>query len=217
MGQENYSAMRKAMVVSQLRTSDVSDLRVIAVMSEIAREDFVPAASRNVAYSDRGVSVGEGRSLNAPLSTGLLINVAGINKTDNVLIIGAATGYSAAVVSKLAGSVLALEHSAKLATQAKTNLTNYDNVRMEKGNLAGGFAAAAPYSVILIDGIVEHVPDVLTDQLHDDGRLVAAISDNGIARLALGRKAGGSIGYQYFADCGGCILPSFEQPKSFRF
>lgn len=217
MGQENFRAMRKAMVVSQLRTTDVSDPRVIAVMADIPREDFVPAANRSVAYADRGVAIGEGRALNTPLATGLLINVAEIHNEDNVLIVGAATGYAAAVVAKLAGSVTALEQSAKLVTKAKANLELLGNVTVKKGKLADGYNEGAPYTVILIDGVVDYVPQALLDQLADKGRLVAAINDGGVSRLALGRKAGGYVGYQYFADCGGCILPGFEPVKGFEF
>lgn len=217
MGQENFKEMRKAMVVSQLRTTDVSDPRVVAAMADVPREEFVPAANRSIAYSDRGVAVGEGRSLNTPLATGLLINAANVRSNDNVLIVGAATGYTAAVISKLSDSVVAVEQSAKLVAKAQSNLDGHGNVSVEKGKLADGFAKGAPYSVVLIDGIVEQVPDALTDQLEEGGRMVAAISDSGISRLALGKKAGGTVSYQYFADCGGCVLPGFDKPKSFEF
>ena len=217
MGHENFKEMRKAMIVSQLRTTDVSDPRVIAAMSHVPREDFVPAASRSVAYSDRGVNVGEGRALNAPMATGRLLNVAELSKNDNALLIGAATGYTAAVLAQIVGSVVAVEQSGKLATKAKNNLGGFDNVRVEKSGHANGFAEAAPYSVIIIDGVVDQIPNTLTDQLSADGRLVGAIIDQGVARLAIGHKAGDSMSYQYFADCGGTILPGFERAKSFIF
>ncbi|GAB5481850.1 MAG: protein-L-isoaspartate O-methyltransferase [Parasphingorhabdus sp.] len=217
MGHENFKEMRKAMVVSQLRTTDVSDPRVIAAMSHVAREDFVPAASRSVAYSDRGVTIGDGRALNAPLATGRLLNTAELKKDDNVLLIGAATGYTAAVVAQLAGSVVAVEQSSKLATKAKNNLSELDNVQVEKASHSDGFAESAPYSVIIIDGTVDAISNALVEQLQPDGRLVGAIMDNGVARLVIGHKAGGTIGYQYFADCGGVALPGFEQAKSFSF
>lgn len=217
MGQENFKEMRKAMVVSQLRTTDVSDPRVIAAMADVAREDFVPTANRAIAYSDRGVAIGEGRSLNTPLATGLLINAADIRGDDKVLVVGAATGYTAAVVSHLTDSVVALEQSAKLASKAQTNLSANKNISIEKGKLSDGFDKGGPYTVILIDGIVEQVSTALNDQLAENGRMVVAISDSGVSRLALGQKAGGTVSYQYFADCGGCVLPGFEKPQSFEF
>ncbi len=217
MGQENFKQMRKAMVVSQLRTTEVSDPHVIAAMSHIAREDFVPAAQRSFAYADRGVQIDEGRALNAPLTTGRLLNVAHVTKADNVLLIGAATGYTAAVLAPLAGSVTAVEQNAKLAAMAKKNLAGVDNVKVETGSHADGWNASAPYSVIVVDGLVEQIPQTLIDQLSPDGRIVASILHDGVPRLALGRTAGGHVGYQYFADGGGCPLPGFEIAKSFKF
>ena len=217
MGHENFKEMRKAMVVSQLRTTDVNDPRVIAAMSHVAREDFVPAASRSVAYSDRGVSVGSGRALNAPLATGRMLTAAELSKDDNVLLIGAATGYTAAVLAQLVGSVVAVEQSANLAAKAKDNLAGLDNVRVEEAAHADGFAKGAPYSVIVIDGIVDQVPATLIEQLSADGRLVGAINDKGVDRLAIGHKVGNSLSYQYFADGGGIALPGFERVKSFSF
>lgn len=217
LGQENFKQMRKAMVVSQLRTTEVSDPRVIAAMSHIAREDFVPAAQRSFAYADRGVQIGEGRALNPPLTTGRLLNVVHATKEDNVLLIGAATGYTAATLAQLAGSVVAIEQNAKLAATAAKNLAEFDNVQVETGNHADGWAQSAPYSAIVIDGLVDEIPLALVDQLAPDGRIVAAVMNDGVSRLALGRTAGEHIGYQYFADCGACPLPGFEKAKSFKF
>lgn len=217
MGQENFKQMRKAMVVSQLRTTEVSDPRVIAAMSHVAREDFVPAAQRSFAYADRGVQIGEGRALNPPLTTGRLLNMAHVTKADNVLLVGAATGYTAAVLAQLAGSVTAVEQNAKLAAMAKKNLADFDNVRIETGNHAEGWEPSAPYSVIVVDGLAEQIPQAVTDQLAPDGRIVAAVMHDGVSRLALGRTAGGHVGYQYFADGAGCPLPGFEIAKSFKF
>lgn len=217
MGQENFKEMRKAMVVSQLRTSDVSDPRVIAAMSHVAREDFVPAAQRSFAYADRGVQIGEGRALNPPLTTGRLLNVAHVTKDDNVLLIGAATGYTAAVLAQLAASVTAVEQNAQLSSAAEKNLAGSDNIKIETGHHADGWAQTAPYSVIVIDGLVEQIPQGLINQLAPDGRIVAAVMNDGVCRLALGHTAGDHVGYQYFADCGACPLPGFEKPKSFTF
>tara|TARA_R110000787_G_scaffold3020_11_gene12226 strand:- start:31511 stop:32164 length:654 start_codon:yes stop_codon:yes gene_type:complete len=217
LGQENFKQMRKAMVVSQLRTTDVSDPRVIAAMSHVPREDFVPAAQRSFAYADRGVQVGEGRALNPPLTTGRLLNVAHVTKNDNVLLIGAATGYTAAVLAQLAGSVTAIEANAKLAATAKKNLAGVEGITIETAEHVDGWSKSAPYSVIVIDGVVDQIPQTLVDQLAPDGRIVAAVMNDGVSRLALGRTAGEHVGYQYFADCGGCPLPGFDKAKTFTF
>ncbi len=217
MGQENFTQMRKAMVVSQLRTTDVSDPRLIAAMSHIPREDFVPAGRRSFAYADRGVKIDEGRVLNPPLTTGRLLNMARVTKADNVLLIGAATGYTAAVLAELAGTVTAVEQNPKLAATAAKNLADCTNVTIETGTFTDGWRASAPYSVIVVDGLAEQMPQTLVDQLAPDGRIVAVILHDGVPRLALGRAAGSHVGYQYFADGGGCPLPGFEIAKSFKF
>lgn len=217
MNNLSFDMMRKAMVDSQLRPSDVNDPRIIRMMSHVARENFVPVSHRDVAYADRGIKLGEGRFLNAPLATGLLLNVAALKPQDTVLLIGAATGYAAALISPLVQSVTAVEQSATLADEAKKNLAAFDNIHVENSNHANGAPAGAPYSVIVIDGTIETTPDQLTGQLADDGRIVASIMDRGVARLAIGEKAGGMIGYQYFADCGSTPLPGFEKAKAFQF
>ena len=217
MGQENFTQMRKAMVVSQLRTTEVSDPRLIAAMSHIPREDFVPVDRRSFAYADRGVQIGEDRALNPPLTTGRLLNMARISKADNVLLIGAATGYTAAVLAELAGSVTAVEQNPKLVAIAEANLAGYENVKVETGALAEGWRSSSPYSVIVVDGLAEQIPQTLVDQLAPNGRIVGVIVNDGVPRLALGRAAGGHVGYQYFADGGGCPLPGFEVAKSFEF
>ena len=217
MGQENFEQMRKAMVVSQLRTTEVSDPHLIAAMGHVPRENFVPAARRSFAYADRGVQIDEGRALNPPLTTGRLLNMARVTKADNVLLIGAATGYTAAVLAQLAGTVTAVEENSKLAAMAEKNLAACANVKVETGRLTDGWSPSAPYSLIVVDGLVEQIPRSLADQLTPDGRIVTAMLHDGVPRLAFGRAAGGHVGFQYFADGGGWPLPGFEIAKSFTF
>src|SRR5688572_20533022 len=115
MTEQNYQAMRRAMVESQLRTVGVNDPRVIAAMDAVPREDFVPAARRATAYADASIPLGSGRALNPPMTLGRLLTEAKLAGDERVLLIGAATGYAAAVVARLAASVVALEEGATLA------------------------------------------------------------------------------------------------------
>ena len=119
MTEQNFEAMRRAMVESQLRTTGVSDPRVIAAMAETPRERFVPAERRALAYTDRPVTLGEGRALNPPEATGRLLTAADVRPADHVLIVGAATGYTAALLARLAGHVAALEEDPALLAQAR--------------------------------------------------------------------------------------------------
>lgn len=215
--EHNYTSMRNAMVDSQLRTSDVNDPRVIAAMLAVPRERFVPAGRRDVAYIDRPVKLADGRSLNPPVATGRLLVAADVQPTDNVLLVGAATGYAAALLAQLGGKVTALEEDAALAAQARDALAGVANVSVVEGPLNAGAAQAAPYDVILVDGAVELLPAALVDQLAEGGRLAVALAENGVTRLSIGRKDGGAFGMDSFADCETVPLPGFAKPKSFTF
>jgi protein-L-isoaspartate(D-aspartate) O-methyltransferase len=214
MTDQSFEAMRRAMVESQLRTTGVNDPRVIAAMSAVPRERFVPEERRALAYMDRPVALGGGRELNLPEATGLLLTAAQVTRRDRVLLVGAATGYTAALLQQLAGIVVALEEDARLAGVARGLL---QNVEIVEGPLNQGWSAAAPYDLIFIDGAIEQVPDALIDQLAEDGRLAAAIRENGATRLGLGRKAGTGFGMDLFADCEASPLPGFAKPKTFVF
>jgi protein-L-isoaspartate(D-aspartate) O-methyltransferase len=214
MTDQSFEAMRRAMVESQLRTTGVNDPRVIAAMSAVPRERFVPEERRALAYMDRPVALGGGRELNLPEATGLLLTAAQVTRRDRVLLVGAATGYTAALLQQLAGIVVALEEDARLAGVARGLL---QNVEIVEGPLNQGWSAAAPYDLIFIDGATEQVPDALIDQLAEDGRLAAAIRENGATRLGLGRKAGTGFGMDLFADCEASPLPGFAKPKTFVF
>lgn len=217
MSDLDFEAMRRAMVDSQLRTNAVNDPRVTAAIEAVAREAFVPAERRALAYVDRAVPLSGGRAMNPPLVTARLIVEAGIAATDRVLVIGAASGYAAAILAGLAQSVVALESDAALVAAAKTQLKGLANISVVAGDLAKGHAKAAPYDVILIDGAVEDLPDALVRQLADGGRLACAVIDGGVSRLCVGHKAGGAFGLSAIVDADAVILPGFEKPKGFRF
>lgn len=217
MTEMNFETMRRAMVASQLRTNAVNDPRVIAAMSSVPRERFVPAERQTVAYVDRPVPLGNGRALNPPATTGLLLTEGAVRASDRVLLIGAATGYTAAVLAELAGHVTALEVDTDLATQAQAALGGSPKVTIVTGPLEAGWQAGAPYDLILVDGAVEQVPDALVDQLTPDGRLATGLVDGGVLRLALGRKAGGGFGLRVFADEEAVRLPGFQRPQGFTF
>lgn len=215
------AAMREAMVSSQLRTTGVDDLRVIGAMATVAREDFVPAAAGALAYRDATVSLGRGRFLNTPLATARLINEAGILAEDRVLLIGAATGYAAALVARLGARVTAVEEDGELLATARVALAATDlgggTVELIEGSLAAGQAAGAPYDVLLIDGAVEELPDALVAQLRVDGRIATGLVDRGVTRLATGRRTEGGAGTMAFTDAECVVLPGFARAPAFRF
>ncbi len=209
--------MRKHMIESQLRTSDVNDLAVLAAFAKVAREAYVPTDSAGFSYMDRSIPLGEGRSLNPPVTIGQMLVEADIAKTDTVLLIGAASGYTAELVSHLAHHVTAIEESPRLAATAREKLAASANVTLVEGPLADGDPNGALHDIIIIDGAVEEVPAAIARQLKPSGRIIAALNDRGVTRLARGVRVGDQLSFNPFADMEAASLPGFAKPKAFSF
>lgn len=216
-----FEKMRRAMVDSQLRTTNVSDPRVIAAMESVPREQYVPDDRAGLAYVDAQIPLGAGRALNAPMAIGRLLHEANVQSADNVLLIGAATGYTAALLSGLATHVVGVECESKLADFARTALSSVSNVTIIEGALEQGGAQAAkdhgPYDLLFIDGAVEVLPETLTALLRDGARIVGGIVEDGVTRLCQGRKIGGHVSLVPFIDADCAALPGFAKAKSFVF
>lgn len=213
MTEHNFEQMRQAMVASQLRTTAVNDPRVVAAMAKVARERFVPAAQAAIAYLDKSLPIGNGRSMPSPMVVGRLLTEARTRPSDHALVIGAGSGYSAAVLAELVAHVVALEQDEALLGSASLP-ANVDRV---SGPLVDGWPTAAPYDLILLDGAAEEIPPAIIAQLADGGRIAAPILEDGVTRLAIGRKAGPGFGILSFADAEAPILPGFEVAKGFTF
>lgn len=211
----DFEAARAAMVASQLRTSGVNDARVVAAMAQVEREKFLPESQQPFAYRDRPLPLGAGRVQNPPLATGLLLTEAHIASDDKVLIVGAAGGYVAAVTAELAAKVVALEEDADLAAIARSALGGV--AELVEGPLNQGWAAQAPYDVLVIDGAVEEIPAALVEHVKPGGRIVTGLIDRGVTRLASGVRSEGGFGLTSFADIECAVLPGFEKPRGFKF
>ena len=216
MTEQNFEQMRRAMVARQLRTTGVDDPRVLAAMGAVPRERFVPPDRAAIAYADAVLPLAAGRALNSPMALGKLLTEAAPRPQDRALVVGAATGYAAAVLARLVASVVAVEEEPALAAMAK-GLLAADKVKLVAGPLAKGHKSGAPYDLILIDGAVEQIPQALIDQLADGGRLAAGLIERGVQRLALGRRAGDGFGMIAFADAASAPLPGFARPPGFSF
>jgi protein-L-isoaspartate(D-aspartate) O-methyltransferase len=206
------AAVRRAMIDSQLRVSGVNDPAVLAAIDGVAREDFVPAERRAVAYADRAIPLGNGRVLAPALTHGQMLVEARPESDDKVLILGGGTGYLAAVIAPLVGSVTVVESDPALAAAAPAKPGIW-----VAGPLAKGAAKGAPYSLILIDGAVEQLPAELARQLADDGRVVTGLVENGVTRLATGRKAAGTIALFALAEADFAPLGEFAAPRKWSF
>jgi protein-L-isoaspartate(D-aspartate) O-methyltransferase len=205
------------MVASQLRTNAVIDPRVVAAMESVPRERFVPADRAALAYVDVPVPLGGDRMLNPPLVTGRLLVEAKVMDGQKVLLIGAATGYAAALIAELAGSVVAVEENAALVAKARVLLGDDPRITVFEGPLTEGCAEFAPYDAIIIDGAVEHVSAKLWDQVRPGGVLATGLVDQGVTRLAVGRRAGEGGSLVSFIDVEAAVLPGFARPRGFSF
>lgn len=189
-----FEAARRAMIDSQLRTSGVNEPWVLAAMARVPREDFVPEAAKAAAYIDRAVPLGGGRFLAAPLVQGKILSEAVPTQDDKALLVGDGKGYLAALLGPLVGSLDALD-PAEAATRT----------------------GEGAYSLIVIDGAIEQLPEALASQLAESGRVVTGLVLRGITRLAAGRKAAGEVALLPLAELGIPALPEFAAPKRWSF
>jgi protein-L-isoaspartate(D-aspartate) O-methyltransferase len=214
----DFAQARRMMVDGQIRTSDVTDLDVLAAFGALARERFVPERRQAIAYLDLDVPLdgAGGRALMKPMVLAKLIQAAEVGTRDRVLVVGCGTGYSAAILAQLAGTVVALEEDAALA-KAAAQLAAGDEVAVVTGPLASGWSKAAPYAVILLDGAAEVVPPALFDQLGDGGRLVGVIGRAPIGRGTVYRRSGAHVSARAEFDAVAPLLPGFAKPPAFVF
>lgn len=209
---QDFSLARRVMVDNQLRPQGVTDRGVLAAMGKVERERFVPEQARALAYFDRPLTIGQGRSAMPPAALGRLLTEAAPRAGQRALVIGSGTGYSAALLREIGLEVTALEADDKLAAAATD--AGVDTV---VGELAKGWPKGAPYDLILIDGAIEEISAAIGKQLAADGVLVGAVIDRGVSRLVLGTASSGTLGLRSIADSDVGPLPGFERPRAFTF
>lgn len=220
---ESFAVQRTRMVDSQLRTENVTDHRLLEVMGEIPREIFVPADQKALAYLDRDVPLKEAasgpRALMEPAPLGRLIQALDVTETDKALVVGAGTGYSAAILSRLAASVVAVESDPSLVAQAGRCLKDLGitNVTVIVGPLEAGDPAGAPFDVILFDGAVQVIPEAILSQLGEGGRLAAVVGYGRAASATLVTRGDGKLGNLPIFDADVPPLPGFRKPEVFVF
>jgi protein-L-isoaspartate(D-aspartate) O-methyltransferase len=220
----DFSELRVKMVDGQVRTTDVTSLPLLDAMLAVPREAFVPDNRKTLAYIDENILISgnsgpDARYLMKPSPFAKLVQLAEIGPNDKVLDVGAGTGYSAAVLSRLAKSVVALECDGALAEQAQSAISSvgYDNVSVVSGDLKAGHKAGAPYDVIFVGGSVEELPETLLAQLAEGGRLVVVEGrgNAALARIYLKSK-GVATGRRAF-NAAVKPLPGFECAPVFEF
>jgi len=217
----DFATLRRHMVDGQVRPADVTDIRILTAMLAIPRERFVPAKAQALAYLDQDLGLeaagAAARRLMKPMVLSKLIQALGIESTDRVLIVGAATGYSAAIIARMAAEVVALEQDAGLAEIAKSALADDRNAQVITGTLADGYAAAAPYDAILVEGAVEELPEAFCAQLKEGGLLACVQGTSPASSAMLYCRSGDELGGRRIFDAAASLLPGFAKPRVFAF
>jgi protein-L-isoaspartate(D-aspartate) O-methyltransferase len=215
----DYATQRFNMVEAQVRTNDVTDPRIHAAMLAVAREQFVPAARRAMAYADVPVEVAQGRFLLDPRSFAKMLQLAALRAGDSVLDVACGTGYSSVVIGQMVKSVTALEQDADLVRIASDMVpaSGATNVTVVQGGLTEGVKARAPFDAIFIEGAVEAVPEQLLAQLAEGGRLVAVLNQGGQGRAHIFVREKGRTGSRADFDATVPVLGGFRKVVGFVF
>lgn len=209
-------AARQAMVESQLMPMGVVDPLVVAAFATVPREAFVLPHRRALAHVDAPQPVGAGRMMMSPLSLGLLLQAARPRPGERALVVGAGTGYAAAILARIGCEVVALEEVPELAAAARERLGTAAEV--VEGPLVEGWAARAPYHLVLLDGSVDFVPDAIAAQIEEGGRLAAVVrGEDGVERPSIGRRVAGILHLEPVAEAGAPPLPGFRRAPRFAF
>jgi protein-L-isoaspartate(D-aspartate) O-methyltransferase len=218
-GMFDSASARRMMVDGQVRTADVHNPDLLMAMLTIPRERFVPSSLAEQAYIDSDIDVAPGRVLLKPMVFAKLIEEADVRASDHVLDVGCGLGYSSAVLSRLASSVVGLEEDAALASQAKAALAiaGASDVTVATGPLTAGWPAGAPYDFIQINGATEIVPDGFASQLKPEGRLACIFGRGPAAKAMIYRVAEGRLVGRPVFDAAAAVLPGFVAPPAFLF
>jgi len=215
-----FSVARENMVESQIRPNGVTDIALVAALAAVERENFVDEARRSVAYLDKELPIGNGRYLLEPMVLGRLLQLAEIKSTDLVLDIGPGTGYSTAVIARIAESVVGIEQDKVLCEASSQTLLDMGviNAAIICGDHVDGVSCEAPFDVIVINGQVRWVPQSLFDQLGQDGRLVAVVGAKDAGRAMVYKKQGEKLSSRAVFNASAPFLTGFETPApGFQF
>ena len=216
----DFAVARQNMVESQLRPNKITDDRIIAAMRTVPREVFVPKTRQHLSYLDEDVALEPGRFLTEPRLIATMIQSLEIRADDAVLVVGAGTGYAAAIIGQIANTVFALESEPQLAALASSQATSlgYDNVIVLEGNLTAGWPDEGPYDAILVDGAVSEIPEALVAQVKVGGRLATVVkTSEPVGQVVVETNTGATMAHRVVCDAAIPYLEGFEPKPAFQF
>ncbi len=213
----DFAARRRIMVDTQVRPSDITRFPIIEAMLTIPRELFVPDRLREAAYLGGNLPIGPGRTILDPRTLAKMLNALDVGPRDLVLDLGPGYGYSTAVLAHLAEAVVAVEPDEPLVTEAEAALAEVgiDNAAIQSGALVDGMPKHGPYDVIAVQGAAEVIPEAITDQLADGGRIACLFVEDRLGICRLGIKADGHVNWRYAFNASAPVLPGFERKPEF--
>ena len=202
-----------------MRPSDVTKFPIIDALLDVAREEYVPDAKRDAAYVGENIDIGDGRVLLEPRTFAKMLDAADVQRSDVVLDLGCGLGYSTAVLAHMAEFVVAVEDDASRAEEAQQNLSSHgvDNAAVFEAPLPDGAAKNGPYDLIMVQGAVEQVPDALTSQIKEGGRMVAIFAIGALGEVRVGRKIDGVMNWRMAFNATAPVLAGFSNETAFAF
>ncbi len=216
---KNCMDLNKNMVEGQIKPLGNISKQVMDAFLSIPRDQFVPLELKNFAYLEKNIELGNDRFLLKPSLIAKIISLAGFNSSDTVLIIGSSTGYSSAILSNIAETVISIEEDDQLVNFSETIVLDkkIDNVVFLKKDLNEGCPEHGPFNKILIEGAVEDIPNYLFDQLDENGKMIAIIANGDISEVREYNKVGENIGSKFLFNCEAPKLKAFNKTDSFNF
>jgi len=215
----DYTAARRNMVDCQILPNQVDDKRIIDALLEIPRERFVPDLLSGIAYVDENVPIGNGRCVMEAMVIARMLQMASLRPEDMALTIGCGTGYAVSILAKIVDTVVAVEPDKVLVQKATENFAalGLNNIAVIEGELSEGNLEQGPYDFIFFDGAVSSVPVTISDQLTENGRLAAIVTDNRFSKACLYTRYGEFLAMREVFDAGTPLLPDFEKEEVFVF
>ena len=213
----DFAQRRMTMVDTQVRPSDVTKFPIIEAMLSVPREVYVPAGLREAAYMGDNITIAPQRVMLDPRTLAKMLDALDIQPSEMVLVLGAALGYSAAVIARLAEAVIAVEGDAGLGAEAERILSSegVDNAMVMTAPMAAGAAKHGPYDVIVIEGGVEEVPEAVLAQLKDGGRIGALYMAQGVGVVRTGVRRAGAMSWRDMFNAAAPVLPGFASARAF--